>query len=78
MGIITLSLDDEVEKEFRNMVDKTESNKRGSLGKAATEAMRLWIRKKRQKEISEEALELMEEGFEMGERLYAERGDLYR
>ncbi|KXA92113.1 hypothetical protein AKJ65_08030 [candidate division MSBL1 archaeon SCGC-AAA259E19] len=78
MGTITLSVNDEVEEEFRNIVKKNRSKKKGSLGKAATEALRLWVRKKKQEEISEEALELMGEGFEMGERLHEERGDLHK
>mgnify|MGYP001585056179 CR=1 FL=1 len=47
MGIITFTVDDEVEKEFRRMVAK-EGGKNGDLGKAVTEAMKKWIEENRQ------------------------------
>jgi hypothetical protein len=77
MGVVTLSVDDDVEEEFRAAVEETSSKKKGALGEAATEAMRLWIRKKRQKTIAEQGLRLTETGFAMGERLYDEREDLH-
>ena len=47
MGIITFTVDDEVEKEFRRIVAK-EGGKNGDLSKAVTEAMKNWIEENRQ------------------------------
>jgi hypothetical protein len=40
------------------------------LEKAVTDAIQRWIYEKRQEEIAEEALKLIEEGFDFGKRLY--------
>ncbi|WP_179192997.1 hypothetical protein [Thermococcus litoralis] len=43
--MITVSVDDEVEKKFRKLVEKKYGKIRGALGVAVTEAMKLWIKK---------------------------------
>ncbi|MFQ5950589.1 MAG: hypothetical protein ACE5KH_00720 [Candidatus Geothermarchaeales archaeon] len=78
MGTITLSVDDDVEEEFRAVVKETSSRKKGVLGEAVTEAMRLWIHRKKQRRTAEEALKLLDRGFDMGERVYVEREELHR
>lgn len=45
MGVINVKVDDEVEKEFRELVKKRYGRVYGVLGGAITEAMRLWIEK---------------------------------
>ena len=45
VGVITVSVDDEVEKRFRELVVEKYGRIRGALGVAVTEAMKLWIKK---------------------------------
>jgi len=77
MGTITVNVKDEVEKEFREVASIVHGGKKGYLGMALTEAMKRWIEEKRQEKISEEALKLLERGFDFGKRLYKDRSDLY-
>ena len=42
MGKILISLDDDTEKKFRNIVEKLFSNKRGAISIAAEQAIREW------------------------------------
>lgn len=62
MGTITISVDDEVEKEFRKIVEE-KGGKKGDLGKAITEAMKKWAEEKKQKEIAERQMRLSEKGL---------------
>ena len=77
MGTITVNVKDDVEKEFREIVHSFQGTKKGDLGKALTEAMRKWVYEKRQEKIAQEALKLLEQGFDFGKRLYKDRSDLY-
>lgn len=45
MGVITVKIDDEVEKRFRKAVIDVYGSKRGVLGKAIEEAIKLWLSK---------------------------------
>lgn len=62
MGIITVSVDDAVEKEFRKIVEE-KGGRKGDLGKAITDAMKKWTDEKRQKEIAERMLKRMSKGL---------------
>jgi len=55
MGRITLVIDDDMEQELRMLAAKKYGLKRGSLGAALNEAVRMWINKTRE--------ELKEEGW---------------
>ena len=63
MGTITISVDDEVEKEFRKTVEEHKGGKKGDLGKAVTEAMKKWADEKKMKEIVERQKRFMEKGL---------------
>jgi HEPN domain-containing protein len=69
MGRITVNINDEIEEEFRAVASIAHGSKRGYLEKAATDAIQRWIYEKRQEKIAEEALKLIEEGFDFGKFL---------
>ncbi|MEM1606448.1 MAG: hypothetical protein QXW41_09410 [Fervidicoccaceae archaeon] len=48
MGRIFIRLPDDLEKEFREEVVRCFGGKKGSLSKAVEEAIRLWMRMKKQ------------------------------
>lgn len=77
MGTITLSIDDETERNFRKLAKKVIGEKKGHLGEAATDACKLWIHEKTQDVMARDALELIHKKYDLGERLYNSRTDLY-
>lgn len=68
MAIITISVKDDVEKEFRETVKRKLGEGKGVLGKAVEEAMKKWIEENEQRKIAERQIKLMEKG------LYSLRG----
>jgi len=77
MGTITISVDNDTERRFREAAKKKLGERKGYLGRATTEALDLWIRKQTQEEIARDALTLLETGHHVGKHLYKERKDLY-
>ena len=63
MSTITISVKDEVDKEFRETVRKRLGQGKGVLGKAVEEAMESWIHDEKQKEIAKRAMEMMNKGL---------------
>jgi len=45
MGKITVTVDDHIEEEFRKVVAQKYGARKGALGAAITEAMKMWIAK---------------------------------
>lgn len=76
MGTMTVSVDDKVEKRFREEVKREIGEKKGALSRAVTEAFAEWAREKRQEEIAKKELKLLEKGLEMG-RIKFKRKDLH-
>ena len=77
MGIITISVSEPVEKEFRRTVTNKLGKGKGVLGKAVGEAMRQWVHTQKQHEIAQEMIALMDRGFVMGKILIKSRDELY-
>ena len=77
MGTITISINDDTEKRFREAAIKKLGQRKGYLGKATTEALEHWVRLQSQEEIARDALVLLETGHYLGKHLYTERKDLY-
>jgi len=63
MGVITVSIDDDVEKRFREKLEEL-GNEKGKMGEAISEAVEKWIN---QKEKREDRLRtIMSEGVNLG------------
>jgi hypothetical protein len=52
MGTITISVDNETERKFREVAIRVHGKRKGALGEATTEALNLWVKEKMQEEIS--------------------------
>ena len=77
MGTITISVDDDTEKRFREAAKKKLGERKGYLGKATTEALECWVKQQTQEEIARDALALLGTGYHPGKHLYTGRKDLY-
>jgi predicted transcriptional regulator len=77
MGTITINVKDEVENKFRKLASALYSGKKGYLGRAVTEAMEIWIKEKKQKEMAERELRVLDKGFNLGKVLVKKRKDIY-
>jgi len=66
MGIITVSIDDEVERLLRAKVQERFGKGKGKLGKAITEAIKMWLEKEEGEGIEQRHLELLRKGLDMG------------
>ncbi|MBS3096271.1 hypothetical protein J4480_02420 [Candidatus Woesearchaeota archaeon] len=77
MGIITISMKDEVEKELRQTAKSEIGEGKGALGKAIEEAVKRWIEEKRQEEIAKRAMEMMNKGLYLLKGWKFNRDELY-
>lgn len=75
MGTITISIDDEIEKRFRKTASSKYGTRKGYLGEAVTEAMKVWI--KTESGNVKKAMELLEKGHNSGGLLYKSRDELH-
>ena len=73
MGVVTVSIDDDVEERLRDKI----SGDKGSLGNAISEAVQNWIEQDEEQKAREKGLQILEEGFEMGETRYENRSELH-
>ena len=62
MAIITISIDDSINNEFRKIVEKKLGKGKGILKKAIMEAIKKWIEEEEQTKIAERQIKLMKEG----------------
>jgi len=63
MATITISVKDEVDKEFRDTVKKKLGQGKGVLGKAVEEALQKWVHDERQRQIADEMMKMMDKGL---------------
>ena len=77
MGTITISIDDDTERRFREAAKKKLGQRKGYLGRATTEALETWLKQQDQELIAKDALALLATGYSVGEWTFKERKDLY-
>lgn len=63
---ITVNVKEDVEERFRKLASATYGRRKGYLGKAITEAMIEWEKKKIASDVNARALEMLRKGFKMG------------
>jgi predicted transcriptional regulator len=74
---ITVNVDAEVEEKFRRTAKAVHGRKKGYLGKALTDAMKVWTKEKEQTDSVAATLRLLDEGIDMGITRYKSRGELH-
>lgn len=72
MGVVTITLDDNVEVKLREL-----AKGKGALGKAISVATQEWLEKQHQNELAQRGLKLLRKGWPMGKLLYKKREELY-
>ena len=70
MATITVNISDETGEQFREVVKQEYGTGKGKLGSAIQEALDAWVRNKKNQEISQRQLHLMEKGFFFGKGKY--------
>ncbi len=63
MATITISVDDDIEKEFRETARKKLGTGKGMLGKAIGAAIKKWVEEEKQKEVARKGRELTVKGL---------------
>jgi len=77
MAVITISIDDEIERRFREVAKRVIGEKKGYIRQAVSEAMELWLEEKEQERIARDLLVIIGQGFHLGKKHYVRREDLY-
>ena len=77
MATITINLNDELNNKFREIVKLKIGEGKGTIGKAIEEAITSWIKEKKQIDIANEMMDLMEKGFNMGKIKIKSRDELH-
>jgi predicted transcriptional regulator len=72
MGVVTITLDDNVEEKLREL-----AKGKGALGKAISVATQEWLEKQQQEALKKKLRALMQKGWPMGKILYKKREELY-
>lgn len=73
---MTVNVEREVATEFRKQASIEYGKKKGYLGKALTEAMKEWARKKEAEDLDKKVLKLLHEGIK-GRKWKFNREELY-
>ena len=71
---ITINIDEKTEHDFRKTAKMTFGNKKGYLGKALEEALKMWTELKKA-DANAHALSILEKGFNLGGLKTTNRSD---
>jgi predicted transcriptional regulator len=77
MGTVTISLSDEVEKRFREVITRECGTNKGAISNAITEAIELWINETRQRSLADAGRKILAKKHDIGEWHYSHRKELY-
>ena len=77
MATITINLNDEINEKFREAIRQKVGEGKGKNEKAPEEAIISWIKEKKQDDIANEMLEIMETGLKMGKIKIKAREELH-
>ena len=78
MGVVTISINDETERRFREAVRARLGERKGTLGKAVEEALSEWIEAKKTEAYVKDALALMKKGlYKVGKDYTFRREEAY-
>jgi len=77
MGVITISLDDEIEKKLRTLATARFRKRKGYLAMAISEALREWVSKKQEQEMGT-AIDMLEKGIDLGGIISKKKEDLHK
>ena len=77
MGVVTISVNDDVEEKLRRIALARFGKNKGHLSKAITEAVKDWAEKE-DNEAVEKGLELLKKGFKLGGIVNKNRADWHR
>lgn len=76
VATMTINIDDNIARHFREVVAVVYGKGKGSLGKAVNEALQCWIEAKEKNEDARFKA-LLEKGHSMGKLKYKTRAELY-
>ncbi len=74
---ITVNVDEEVARKFRRLAGTVYGRRKGYLGKAVNNALKVWITEKESSDAAAEALELLEKGIKVKKVWGFNREELY-
>ena len=74
---ITVSVEEDVERRFRKVAGMRYGRRKGYIGKAVSNAMRVWLSKMESEDVDLQAIKELRKGYKLGEIVYRERGELH-
>jgi predicted transcriptional regulator len=74
---ITVSVDSEVEQKFRRTAKVVHGQRKGYLGKALTDAMKVWTKERERTDNVVATIRLLDEGIDLGVSRYRSRDELH-
>ncbi len=77
MGTLTISLSDDVEQRFREVINREYGMNKEAINNAIAEAIELWVNETRQRTLAEAGREILAKEHNIGKWHYSHRKDLY-